>query len=113
MTERETRVVSLVTGGTLTLRLAANWMLFKKQERRLLDRLLEAIGDYEAANAGLQVEGCHALQGPSARHLSERASTDTENYPCDDGPGQGAPQATVEVQSVSPSVSEALSGEKR
>ncbi len=97
--------IQLSTGGTLTLRLTANWMLFKEPERRLLDTLSEAIMEYEAANVRLQANGRHALQGACAGDVPERAPVESGDDTRHDGAGQRTPQTALEVQSVPSSVS--------
>ncbi len=97
--------IQLSTGGTLTLRLTANWMLFQESERRLLDMLSEAITEYEAANVRLQAHGRDALQGACAGNVPERAPVESGDDARHDGTGPGTPQTAMEVPSVSPSVS--------
>ena len=41
------RTVKLVTGGTLTVSLAANWMAFDEDERQLLVSIIDALAIYE------------------------------------------------------------------
>ncbi len=67
--------VKFATGGTLTLRLEANWMLFRDAERALLVAIIDALDQYELH---LPNENAHASDSGSDS-VCARTSTDDGN----------------------------------
>ena len=100
----DSRTVQLVTGGHLTISLAANWMLFDDAERQLLGSFIDLIEEYES-KANVHANGDPALQGAGAGNVSQGASADAGDDAGDDGAGPGPASSALEVSRVSSSVS--------
>jgi hypothetical protein len=98
----------LATGGRLTLRLTANWMLFRDAERQLLETLIDAFDQYEKAHANLPTDGRQALPSLGAECVPERTQADRANNLGDDGAGSRTRQAAMEVQGMPSGVSKGM-----